>query len=78
MSNATFAAQIVQALGGAHNITELEPCITRLRVEVVDPALVDEDALTSAGAFGVVVSGHVIQVVVGPIADEVAAQVAAL
>ena len=39
MSN---AEQILAALGGADNIIEIEPCITRLRAEVEDPSLVDE------------------------------------
>ena len=39
------ASEIVAGLGGRDNITDLEPCITRLRVEVVDQEKVDEDAL---------------------------------
>ena len=39
------AADIVKGLGGRDNITDLEPCITRLRVEVVDQDKVDEEAL---------------------------------
>ena len=46
------ASDIVAGLGGQENITDLEPCITRLRVEVVDQAKVDEEALRAAGAFG--------------------------
>ncbi len=65
-------------LGGAENIVEIEPCITRLRVEVVDPNLVDDAALKSHGAFGVVRSGRVVQVVVGPEADDLAAAIDAL
>ena len=60
------AQQIVEGLGGRENITDLEPCITRLRVEVVDQDKVDEEALRATGAFGVVRSGRVVQVVVGP------------
>lgn len=63
------AAKILAALGGDDNIVDLEPCITRLRVEVKDPSLVDEAALKATGAFGVVRSGKVVQVVVGPEAD---------
>lgn len=63
------AAKILAALGGDANIVDLEPCITRLRVEVKDPSLVDEVALKATGAFGVVRSGKVVQVVVGPEAD---------
>lgn len=65
-------------LGGSANILEVEPCITRLRVEVADPALVDDAALKSHGAFGVVRSGRVVQVVVGPEADDLAAKIDAL
>lgn len=66
------AQGIIAGLGGADNIVELEPCITRLRVEVAHPDKVDEQALTAAGAFGVVQVGDSIQVVVGPIADNLA------
>lgn len=66
------AEQILAALGGSDNIIDLEPCITRLRTEVQDGSLVDEAALKKAGAHGVMVSGNVIQVVVGPEADTLA------
>lgn len=65
--------QLLAALGGAENITEIEPCITRLRVEVKDPLKVDEEVLTTCGAFGVVKIDHTVQVVVGTVADELAA-----
>jgi len=67
------AEDFLAALGGNDNVVDLEPCITRLRVEVSDPALVDEDTLREHGAFGVVRSGRVVQVVVGPEADDLAA-----
>jgi PTS system N-acetylglucosamine-specific IIB component len=66
------AEQILAGLGGADNIVEIEACITRLRTEVKDPALVDQAALKSAGAHGVMASGKVVQVVVGPEADNLA------
>jgi len=68
----TKAEQIVAALGGAGNIVEIEPCITRLRTEVKDPSVVDQAALKAAGAHGVVAAGTVVQVVVGPEADNLA------
>ena len=68
----TKAEQILAGLGGAGNVVEIEACITRLRTEVEDPALVDQAALKAAGAMGVVASGSVIQVVVGPEADNLA------
>jgi PTS system N-acetylglucosamine-specific IIB component len=72
------AEQILAALGGDANVVDLEPCITRLRVEVTDPALVDEVALKATGAFGVVRSGRVVQVIVGPEADSLAAELDSL
>ncbi|MEJ2871634.1 PTS glucose/sucrose transporter subunit IIB [Actinomycetospora sp. OC33-EN08] len=66
------AAAIVAGLGGAANIDDLEACITRLRTEVRDPALVDQSALKALGASGVVVQGRIVQVVVGPQADVIA------
>jgi PTS system N-acetylglucosamine-specific IIB component len=69
------AEQILAALGGDANIIDLEPCTTRLRVEVKDPSLVNDAALRATGAFGVVRSGKVVQVVVGPEADTLASDI---
>ncbi|MGO1590904.1 MAG: PTS transporter subunit EIIB [Ancrocorticia sp.] len=66
----TKAEGILQALGGSKNLKSIEPCITRLRVVVNDPTQVDEPGLRESGAFGVVLQGPVIQVVVGPEADD--------
>ncbi|MDO4791041.1 MAG: PTS glucose/sucrose transporter subunit IIB [Buchananella hordeovulneris] len=66
------AEQILAALGGSDNIIELEPCITRLRVELEDGSVVDEAALKAAGAHGVMRAGNVVQVIVGPNADTIA------
>jgi len=66
------AEQILAGLGGFGNIVDIEACITRLRTEVTDPSLVDEAALTAAGAHGVLRSGTIVQVVVGPEADNLA------
>lgn len=68
---------LLSALGGAENIDALEPCITRLRIEVRDPRAVDRDALRAAGAHGATAAGRVVQVVVGPSADDLAAGIAA-
>lgn len=66
------AEQILAGLGGPANIVEIEACITRLRTEVNDPSKVDQAALKAAGAHGVMASGQVVQVVVGPEADNLA------
>jgi PTS system N-acetylglucosamine-specific IIB component len=71
----TQAEQIVAGLGGRANIVELEACITRLRTELADSSLVDEQVLKDAGVHGVMRAGAVVQVVVGPQADILAGDI---
>ena len=72
------AAAILAALGGVDNIVEIDPCTTRLRSVVKDPDQVEVAALRAAGAFGVMVNGRVVQVVVGPEVDTIASALADL
>jgi PTS system N-acetylglucosamine-specific IIB component len=72
---ASKAEQIVAGLGGVDNIIEIEPCITRLRTEVSNGGLVNEAILKAAGAHGVLKSGNVVQVIVGPEADTLASDI---
>lgn len=69
------AQKILEALGGRDNIVEIEPCITRLRCELEDGSVVNEKALKALGAHGVMRSGNVVQVVVGPEADTIASDI---
>jgi PTS system N-acetylglucosamine-specific IIB component len=71
----TQAEQIVAGLGGRANIVEVEACITRLRTELADSSLVNEQALKDAGVHGVMRAGAVVQVVVGPQADILAGDI---
>jgi PTS system N-acetylglucosamine-specific IIB component len=57
---------ILAALGGVDNVVSIEPCVTRLRCQVHRCEQVDEQALRRAGAHGVTVQGHSVQVIVGP------------
>ena len=66
------AEKIIEGLGGAGNIVEVEACITRLRTEVKDSSLVNEASLKAAGAHGVLAAGTAVQVIVGPEADTLA------
>lgn len=70
---------IVGALGGPGNIRSIEACTTRLRLVLVDPGTVDDAALKALGARGVVrlADGAGMQVILGPIADQVASEVRA-
>src|SRR5690625_134002 len=73
---AVMAARIYEGLGGDENVTSVDYCTTRLRVEVKDMDRVDQDKIKSTGVPGVnVVGKHSIQVIVGTnvqfVADEV-------
>jgi PTS system N-acetylglucosamine-specific IIB component len=65
------AEQVLAGLGGAENIKHMEPCITRLRVELHDQSKLDEAALKQAGAHGVMKMGSAIQVVMGTQSDNI-------
>jgi PTS system N-acetylglucosamine-specific IIC component len=75
-SSAAGAADWVRALGGARNLVSVDACTTRLRLVVTNQASVDESALKKLGARGVVrPSAETLQVVVGPIADQLASDI---
>ena len=60
------SALIVEGLGGANNISDIDCCATRLRITVFDENKVSEDILKKSGAAGVVKKGKGIQVIYGP------------
>jgi PTS system N-acetylglucosamine-specific IIC component len=65
-----------RALGGAGNLVSVDACTTRLRLVVADQGAVDEPALRALGARGLVrPSPTTLQVVLGPIADQVAGEI---
>lgn len=69
------ASIILEGLGGPSNVTSIDNCITRLRLEVKDQALVDEKKIKSAGIAGIIRPGKTsVQVIVGTqvqfVADE--------
>ncbi|WP_386698004.1 PTS transporter subunit EIIC [Lonepinella sp. MS14436] len=56
---------IIQALGGADNIENVDACITRLRVSVTDVKKVDKATIKSVGAIEVLEVGGGIQAIFG-------------
>ncbi len=69
------AKVVLEGLGGKGNVTALDNCITRLRLEVKDYTLVDEKKIKSAGIAGIIRPGkNSVQVIVGTkvqfVADE--------
>lgn len=60
---------LVLAFGGRSNIKSLDACITRLRITVNDPALVDDARLKALGAAGVLRVGNGVQAIFGPLSE---------
>ena len=61
-----LAERVIQLLGGVGNIVGATNCATRLRVEVVDPSIVADNAtFVAAGAKGLIVTGKTAQVIIG-------------
>jgi len=70
------AQGLVDALGGAANISSIDACTTRLRLVVASQERVDETRLKELGARGIVrPSAKELQVILGPIADQVAGEI---
>lgn len=69
LSNNNFdevAKQIFDALGGHDNIVSIDNCITRLRLDVKDSSMINEQAIKRAGAAGVLrPSKDSVQVIIG-------------
>ena len=67
------AVALVEALGGSANLLEIDACTTRLRLRIVNQEQVDEAALKSLGAAGILrPTANTVQVVMGLRADEIA------
>ncbi len=76
--DASRARGFIQALGGASNLVTVDACTTRLRLVVANQSAVNLDALKRLGARGVVrPSADALQVVLGPVADQVAGDIRA-
>lgn len=62
--------KIINLLGGRENISDVDACMTRLRVTVRDSSKVgSEEAWKQVGAMGLIVKGEGVQAVYGPKAD---------
>jgi PTS system glucose-specific IIC component len=64
-----FSQQLVLAFGGKSNITDLDACITRLRVGVHDINKADQNKLKALGAAGVLLVGNNMQAIFGTRSD---------
>lgn len=73
-----LAKEITEAFGGKANIKDLEACITRLRVTVIDGSKVDTARLKALGAAGVFEKGDNFQAVFGTHSEIIKGQMEAL
>ncbi|WP_434585906.1 N-acetylglucosamine-specific PTS transporter subunit IIBC [Klebsiella sp. R390] len=70
---AGLARQYIAAVGGSDNLTGIDACITRLRLNVKDSALVNEALAKKLGASGVIrLNKTSVQIIVGFVAEKIA------
>ncbi|NNN83602.1 PTS glucose transporter subunit IIBC [Vibrio sp. A8-1] len=70
-----LAKQYLEVLGGHENLSNIDACITRLRLTVKDMSIIDEKQLKALGAIGVVKLGtNNLQVILGPLAEIIAGE----
>ena len=69
------AIEVLKALGGKENITNLDACITRLRVSVKDAKNVNKAELKQLGAAGVLEVGDSIQAIFGTRAEHIKTEI---
>ncbi|MDN6733155.1 MAG: glucose PTS transporter subunit EIIB, partial [Tetragenococcus koreensis] len=62
-----LAKKLLESLGGKDNIDDMYNCVTRMRVTVSQPNLVDEERIKQTGISGIVKpSENHFQIVIGP------------
>ncbi len=68
-----LARRYISAIGGSENLTGIDACITRLRLNVKDSALVNDSLAKRLGASGVIrLNKQSVQVIVGTRAEIIA------
>lgn len=68
-----LARQYIVAVGGSDNLTGIDACITRLRLNVKDSSLVNEALAKRLGASGVIrLNKTSVQIIVGFVAEKIA------
>ncbi|QJT79827.1 N-acetylglucosamine-specific PTS transporter subunit IIBC [Kosakonia sp. MUSA4] len=68
-----LARQYIAAVGGTDNLTGIDACITRLRLNVKDSALVNDALAKRLGATGVIrLNKTSVQIIVGFVAEKIA------
>lgn len=65
------AVKVLEALGGKNNIKELDACMTRLRLNLVDTSKVNKNTLKALGSAGIMEAGNSVQVIFGTEAERI-------
>lgn len=74
-----LARRYIGAIGGSDNLTGIDACITRLRLNVKDSALVNDNVAKRLGASGVIrLNKQSVQVIVGTRAELIASAMRAV
>ncbi|MFS2223629.1 N-acetylglucosamine-specific PTS transporter subunit IIBC [Pantoea sp. B65] len=69
----TLARRYITAVGGSENLTGIDACITRLRLNVADSGAVNESLAKHLGASGVIrLNKQSVQIIVGTRAETIA------
>lgn len=67
-----MAKKILANVGGPDNVMDIDNCMTRLRFELSDTSLINEDKIKQIGAHGtVIIDKHHAQIVIGPEVNKV-------
>lgn len=71
LKGAEKASKVLEAIGGKENIEVLDACITRLRLTLKDPKIIDKNTLKALGAAGIMEAGNNVQVIFGTEAERI-------
>ncbi|WP_343154625.1 PTS glucose transporter subunit IIBC [Buchnera aphidicola (Pseudoregma panicola)] len=69
--NKNIIPELIKALGGKKNISNLDACITRLRITVLNASKVNKNKISNLGASAVIISGCGVQAVFGTKSDSI-------
>ena len=66
----SIAEEVLKAVGGASNVSNVTHCMTRLRFNLKDKSIPDKDKVQNiSGVIGVIEAGGQFQVIIGQTVD---------
>lgn len=75
LSERDLPVKMLEFIGGKENIDTLDCCVTRLRLTLKDPGLIDEEQLRVLGVRSILKHGRNVQIIIGTQAEFVAAEI---